>query len=330
MDNTTQEGIPFVTRKKLPSGYKTVITESGSSVNVPTTGGVFADPRYDLPFKLVFGEEDGADHFTGLVNSILKRVKLPLIEGSGTYRDRENNGNTLGDKQIRMDTNFMDNIGRVFNVEMQKDSTGPLPLIIRRVEFYHGRNIASKKDAQNAKHLYNFKPVITILITNYILEEKWPLLVSLMHADPSTDCITLDSQNGDKVICLQLPKFKKEINELNDDFDLYLYLLVHMGSMLEIPKEFDNDKFRPIFEKLRIKKINKKDMEQYAISEKEQLANEYKIENAREQGLEKGKDNTLNLILELLRRKDPKLPSVDDLKGMSMAEIEALHQSLTN
>ena len=325
----------------LPAGFKRIYFESGKSVLIPTTAGVFADLKYDVPFKLAFGESHAKTRLTGLINSILERLELPLIIGTVSSKDREIGGENLGDKQIRLDSHLVDNSGRRFNVEMQKNATGQYQFIMRRLELYQGRNKGAQSPYPNAIHRYDIPPVMTIMFTDFIMLEQWPMIVHLRNADLSSKTETLDPVNGDKTIIIQLPKFNKKIEELNDDLDVYLFLFKHMGSMLEIPAEFDNEKFRPIFEKLRIKNTNNKDMEQYALSEKMQLTYEYQMKLAAKEAELKGKNEGKiegeqraatvinNLVLELLKRSDPTLPSIEEALKLSTDEKERLYNSLT-
>ena len=255
MQKSNIEKISIKETPVIPADHKRVTLDSGKRVLIPTTKGVFADIRYDVPFKLAFGEHHAVQRLRDLVNSVLARLNLPVILDPVTQKDRESNGDRLGDKKILLDSHLMDSRGRLFNVEMQKDAAGQHKFIMRRLEMYQGRNKGAQSPYPNAVNKYDVPPVFTIMFTDFILSDKWPMIVQLYDANLEYGYSTLDPINGDQTIIIQLPKFNKQINELIDDLDVYLYIMNHMGSMLDIPKQFDNEKFRPIFEKLRIKML---------------------------------------------------------------------------
>jgi predicted transposase/invertase (TIGR01784 family) len=166
---------------------------------------------------------------------------------------------------------------------------------------------------------YKLDPVYTIGILDFVFDED-------KNDDTLLHIVELKDQNCKvfyeklKFIYLELPKFKKTIDQLNDHFDKWLFLLKHLPDLEEPPLPLQENVFMQLFEVARITNFSPDEREAYENSLKYYRDMNGVIETAREegkvqgiqegkaQGIQEGKaqgvqEGKSSLLLKLLSRK---------------------------
>ena len=264
----------------------------------------YINPLTDFGFKRLFGTEPNKNLLIDFLNVILPpqhRVK------DLTYRSNENLGNTPLDRKAVFDLYCQSEKGEKFIVEMQK----------AKHNYFKDRSIyyASfpiQDQAEKGDWNYKLDPVYTIGILDFVFDED-KNDENLLHI------VELKDQNCKifyeklKFIYLELPKFKKTIDQLNDHFDKWLFLLKHLPDLEEPPLPLQENVFMQLFEVARITNFSPSEREAYENSLKYYRDMNGVIETAREEGKAKGvQEGKSSLLLKLLSRKLGTIP--DEIK----------------
>ena len=243
------------------------------------SGDRYINPLTDFGFKRLFGTEPNKNLLIDFLNVILPtqhRVK------DLTYRSTENLGNTPLDRKAVFDLYCQSEKGEKFIVEMQK----------AKHNYFKDRSIyyASfpiQDQAEKGDWNYKLDPVYTIGILDFVFDED-------KNDDTLLHIVELKDQNCKvfyeklKFIYLELPKFKKTIDQLNDHFDKWLFLLKHLPDLEEPPLPLQENVFMQLFEVARITNFSPSEREAYENSLKYYRDMNGVIETAREEGKVQG------------------------------------------
>ena len=264
------------------------------------SGDRYINPLTDFGFKRLFGTEPNKNLLIDFLNVILPpqhRVK------DLTYRSTEN-------LVVDLDLYCQSEKGEKFIVEMQK----------AKHNYFKDRSIyyASfpiQDQAPKGDWNYKLAPVYTIGILDFVFDED-------KNDDAFLHIVELKDQDCKvfyeklKFIYLELPKFKKTIDQLNDHFDKWLFLLKHLPELEEPPLPLQENVFMQLFEVARITTFSPVEREAYENSLKYYRDMNGVIETAREEGMR-------SLLLKLLSRKLGTIP--DEIKVLlSQLEPELL------
>lgn len=188
----------------------------------------FLDPKNDVSFKKVFGEEASKPLLVSFINSLLE------LEGA----DRVNVIKLLNPQQLPIveDRKFTiidilceDQRGYRYVVEMQ---LGQHAGFEKRAQLYSSRAYSGQHEAATPYTALN--PVIFLGILNYVAFAK--------EADFKTEHLMLTKTTYKhylkdiRYFFVELPKFNKQLSELETIEDKWLYFLRHAPEALEIPE----------------------------------------------------------------------------------------------
>ena len=279
------------------------------------SGDRYINPLTDFGFKRLFGTEPNKNLLIDFLNVILPpqhRVK------DLTYRSTENLGNTPLDRKAIFDLYCQSEKGERFIVEMQK----------AKHNYFKDRSIyyASfpiQDQAEKGNWNYKLEPVYTIGILDFVFDED-------KNDDAFLHIVELKDQDCKvfyeklKFIYLELPKFKKNIDQLNDHFDKWLFLLKHLPDLEEPPLVLQENVFMQLFEVARITGFSQEEREAYENSLKYYRDMTGVIETAREEGREEG---MRSLLLKQLSRKLGTIP--DEIKVLLHQLVPELLDTLS-
>lgn len=259
------------------------------------SGDRYINPLTDFGFKRLFGTEPNKNLLIDFLNVVLPpqhRVK------DLTYRSTENLGNTPIDRKAVFDLYCESEKGEKFIVEMQK----------AKHNYFKDRSIyyASfpiQEQSQKGSWNYKLEPIYTIGILDFIFDED-------KNDDSFLHVVELKDQNCKvfyeklKFIYLELPKFKKTIDQLNDHFDKWLFLLKHLPDLEDPPLSLQENVFLQLFEVAQIASFSQAERESYENSLKYYRDMNGVIETAREEGMAQGiQEGKRSLLLKQLSRR---------------------------
>jgi predicted transposase/invertase (TIGR01784 family) len=241
--------------------------------------GRYMDLKNDFAFKTIFQNRELLISF---LNGIFKgRKTIVKVD----YQDPDRLGRKREDRKACFDLYCIDDTGERLIVEMQVIEQEHF---MDRCVFYSTFPI--RDQAKKGKWDFKLKPLYVISIVNFFLwkdNEQCINYHSLMNEETLT-------KSSDKLqfITVELKKFNKTVDELETDFDSWLYCLKHLPELPEQPTNIKGEVFDELFELAEYEKLTEEDMEKYRKSVLEyndvQNAVAYAGKKALAEGMQKG------------------------------------------
>lgn len=208
----------------------------------------------DFAFKKLFGTEANKELLISFLNSLLDgKEEIKKL----TYLNSEHLGTMESDRKAVFDVYCENEKGEKFLIEMQKAEQ----------QFFKDRSIfystfPIREQAQRGDWNYRLKAVYTIGILNFCFDDSDPRYfhheVKLM--DTKTKEVFYDKLS---YIYLEMPKFTKTEDELENLFDKWLFAIRHLPNLLERPSKLYEKVFERFFEQAEIAKFNRQERLEY-------------------------------------------------------------------
>lgn len=242
----------------------------------------YINPFTDFGFKKLFGEEGNKDLLIDFLNSLLPiEHKISDI----TFANRERLGEINIDRKAIYDIFCVDEAGKHFIVEMQNAKQ----LYFKdRAVFYSTFPI--REQAEKGEWNFELQPVYCVGLLGFEFAlEKEP---GFLHE------VQLKDQNNEvffeklTYIFVELPKFNKTEDKLENKFEKWLYFLKNLEDFESIPDILNEEVFKKAFLTAEIANFNEKQLALYEESVKVYRDNinivKTAIKEGEEKGLEKG------------------------------------------
>lgn len=123
-----------------------------------------------------------------------------------------------------------------------------------------------------------------------------------------------------------MPKFKKDVEELEDRFDKWLYVLRNLNRLDRIPETLREEIFEKLFEVAEIAKFTKEELRSYEDSLKYYRDLNNSLELAKEEGREEERIRIVKKGIET----GLSLELLSELTGLNQPEIEILILKIKN
>ncbi len=246
----------------------------------------------DFGFKRVFGTEPNKQLLSDFLNTLLPENQQ--IQ-SLTFRSTEQLGNTPVDRKAIFDIYCQDAFGNRFIVEIQK----------AKQNFFKDRSVyystfPIQEQSKQGPWDYELMPVYTVGILDFIFDDH--------KNDPNlVHVVELKDQNCNvfyeklKFIYIELPKFKKTIDQLETHLDKWLYLLRHLPDLKETPEPLQEDIFSQLLDVARIANFSSIEEASYHNSLKYFRDMNNVVNTSRQEGREEGREEERLLNLERQR-----------------------------
>ncbi|GHT48939.1 hypothetical protein FACS189440_13680 [Bacteroidia bacterium] len=244
----------------------------------------YINPLTDFGFKKLFATESNKALLIDFLNEIIKE------EGCITdikYQPTLQLGSTEADRKAIFDIFCKNENGEFFIVEMQKARQ---PYFVDRSLFYSTFPIQSQ--APQGSWNFELKAVYTVALLDFklfedIADEDY-FIEKIYLARERTKARYSKKLN---FIFVELPKFKKNIEELKTNADRWLYCFKHLGQLEGQPEELSGGVFETLFKEAEIKKLTHIEMEQYHKSVLEYSD----VRDAVDYAMERGRNEGINL-----------------------------------
>ncbi|MFA6143940.1 MAG: Rpn family recombination-promoting nuclease/putative transposase [Sulfurimonas sp.] len=193
----------------------------------------FLDVRTDYAFKKVFGSIESKETLISFLNALIYFDRKHKIKDL-TIVDPYNIPMIKGMKDTYVDVKaILDDDTKVI-IEMQVLNHKGFE---KRVLYNAAKNYSIQLDKGDDYHLLN--PVIALSIVDFIMFEDHQKIISNYKLVEKEEFI---SYNDDiELIFVELPKFKKELDELQDIKEQWIYFVKNAGSLEYIPNNIDNE-----------------------------------------------------------------------------------------
>ena len=122
------------------------------------------------------------------------------------------------------------------------------------------------EQAKKGKWEYQLNPVYTIGILDFVFDteakDKTKYRTDVKLMDEKTKEVFYDKLN---YIYLEMPRFNKKIDELENNFDKWLYVIKNMNNLNKFPSELKERVFEKVFKIVEIGKMTKEEYDKYEI-----------------------------------------------------------------
>jgi len=289
----------------------------------------FANPRNDIAFKKVFGDEKKKGILISFLNAVLdlkRNRKIVEVKILNPYQAPK-----IEDlKETILDIQAKDKSGQKFIVEMQNRDYQDFP---NRSLYYTAKAYVEQLD-KNENYI-NLKKVYFIGICNFKMFNNKNYISR--HLILNQETMQNDLKNFEFAF-IELPKFKKKLNQLETIIEKWTYFIKRAEKLDYIPNNLKEIKeIDEAYDVLIQHKWNKKELEVYDYIRKKEMDDRAVLATAinkgRMQGLQEGlkeglKKGKLERDIEIAKN----LLDVLDIKtialktGLTIEEIELLEK----
>ena len=244
----------------------------------------YINPFTDYGFKRLFGEEANKDLLLDFLNELLREEQGEIK--SIIYLKNEQLGATEIDRKAIFDLYCENERGEKFIVELQKTKQN---FFKDRTVYYSSFPI--QEQGLKGEWTYELKAVYTIAILDFIFDEdknepdKYKYFVKL--SDIETHKVFYDKLT---FVYLEMPKFKKDLADIETHFEKWLYVLRHLEKLDRIPAKLTDKIFTKLFAVAEIAKFNRDQLMQYEGSLKYYRDMKNSFDTARDEGWQQGHD----------------------------------------
>jgi predicted transposase/invertase (TIGR01784 family) len=280
----------------------------------------FLDIKTDFAFKKVFGSEGSRDRLISFLNGIIKfpdNIKIVDL----TIIDPYNIPELMGMKDTYVDVKAVLNNGTKVIIEMQVLNH---ICFEKRVLYNMAKNYSMQLLQGDNYHLLN--PIIALTIVDFVMfpnSDKTISYFKLMEKDSF-----IDYSDDLEMIFIELPKFNKELEELETICDKWLYFIKNSAKLDAIPKNMPHE-IESAFYMSNKAQLSPEELElqrrklDYILVQKDSiaLAEKMGIEIGKEEGIAIGKEEGI-----AIGEKKAKLDMAQKLllSGMDITMIESI------
>ncbi len=240
----------------------------------------FVDPKNDLAFKKIFGNENKKEILISFLNSVLdfkdeKTIVEVTLDNPYQLPDIKELKETILDIKARNKN------GDKFIVEMQKKDLSDFD---KRSLYYTSKAYVSQ--IQKGEELKNLKKVYYIAILNFNMFDNKNYISR--HLIINQETTTQDLKDFEFTF-IELKKFNTKLEDLNSTIDKWIYFINNASKFDLIPKEYEDIKeFQEAFEIANKFSWNQKELDYYDSMDLRQADDKNALDTAEQKGVKKG------------------------------------------
>jgi predicted transposase/invertase (TIGR01784 family) len=238
----------------------------------------YINPFTDFGFKKLFGEEATKDLLLDFLNTVLHEEEGVIT--SLEFSKNEHLGKMELDRKVVFDIYCTNEKGEKFIVEMQK---------ARQTHFkdrsLYYATFPIQEQAIAGKWNFQLQTVYSISILDFLLDEKdrnEKYLHKIKLIDAETHQVF---SNKLSFVYIEMPKFKKEQDELLSKFEKWLYLLKYLPRLQSLPIKMQEKIFKKVMNVAELAKLNSEERAAYEHS----LKSYRDLQNVKDTYFEEGK-----------------------------------------
>ena len=306
--------------------------------------GVYADLLLDRTFKKAFNPDtQNKVCLIALLNAILEgEIASPIVDVQS--RDKEFNDGSNENRTTVFDLYCIDSAQRRFIIEVQilfQEN------IVNRSIYYASQTIVAQGE-RGKDYKYELSPVITVVIMEFNIfnDDRYVRRAKLREGNGACISDTLS------FAFVELPKFKKPLDELETTLDKGLYALKNMKNLTKMPKQYAESAFELLFPVAELAKLSKEEQKMIDEAQKAKWDN-YAIKQAAidsgmkqgmemglqqglqqglqkglqkglQQGLQQGKEQTIRELAKKMKAKNMPVEEIMEFTGLTEEEVNAL------
>lgn len=293
----------------------------------------YLDLRVDKVFKAVFAQKAHKSSLIDLLNDLLPELHVTDL----TYIRGEMQGYCFDSKSSRFDLCCQLSDGKEVTVEMQMEKQD---FFTDRAVYYAALPILEEI---NAGQKYTLSPRYLISFLNFKLdhadEGEWGNKVTSIYS-------LREGLTGEKLseamnlVFIELARFSKGSDELENDIDRWYYLFRHINELREIPSEFRNRKFERFLKAVEYESLpkgSKMEYDRIMTTERDRINQmEYArriateegwaegLKKGMEEGMEKGMEKATLAIAERMKAQGFAISAIVSLTGLTEQQISMI------
>ncbi len=258
----------------------------------------YINPFTDFGFKKIFGEEPNKDLLIDFLNVLLGEFETQIK--TLKYKKNEHLGATEIDRKVVFDLYCENEQGEKFIVEMQKAGQ---KFFKDRLLYYSTFPI--QEQAQKGKDWnYQLKAVYAVAILDFTLDEpdkNKSIITQVQLIDRKTQNVFYEKL---AYILIQIPLFDKNIDELENRLDQWLYVLKHLEKFERIPEKLKDKIFKKLFKIAEYQALTKRERMAYEESIKSYRDLKNSLDTALEKGFKKAEEKYQPLLKQAKHREE--------------------------
>ncbi len=264
----------------------------------------YISPLTDFGFKKFFGEESNKDLLISFLNSFLP--KIHQIEDL-QYTKNEYQGISPLDRRAIFDLNCVSVQGERFIVELQKVKQA----YFKDRSLYYS-TFAIQEQALKGEWNYQLSTVYTIGILDFVMDEHETEVLYHAQLKDQHNRVFFDKLN---FIYIILPRFTKQVHELETLQDKWLYTFCHLHQLDGLPEVLQETVFKKLFTEAQLATFKPRDRQAY----EESLKYYRDLKNSNDTAHQEGRKETAVRMLK-------KGYLVDDIAGLTELSITEINQ----
>ena len=296
---------------------------------------IYMNPLTDFAFKKLFGDPSNKEILIDFINAVLRESKPKITDL--IIMNSEQLGQTEKERMAVYDLYCTNESGDHVVVEIQRV---PQAHFIDRTVYYSSFLI-QKQGVKGSTWNYELKSIYVISLLNFAIQAEE------MNQDEYYHKAKLIDVKGQKIfynkltfVYLELPKFKKQVEQLNTHFENWVWLFGYMETLNEIPEPLTEPIFMKLLDKAKLEQLKPYELSEYETTLKTLRDNhnamQYAIETGLKEGLkegfEKGKaegnvEGKVERAIEtakIAHAEGLPLPLISKLSGLSVDELNEL------
>jgi len=295
----------------------------------------YINPYTDFGFKKLFGEEASKDLLIDFLNQLLPAVhKIVNLN----FKNTEQLGAVSTERKAIFDIHCENDKGDQFIVEMQK---AKIKFFKDRAVFY--TTFPIREQAEKGNWDFKLNPVYCVALLDFEFDDDREQKNHLTRVQLKDEyCQTF----YDKLtyIFIEMPRFTRKEEELENHFDKWLYFLKNLEDFESIPDILKEEVFIKGFEIAEIANFDEKELAEYEESlkvyrdlkgvidtsfeegEKVGLEKGEKVgyEKGKKEGIEEGEENKAREMAAAMKNEGEPIEKISTYTGLSKEEIEKL------
>lgn len=275
----------------------------------------FADPKNDVAFRKIFGNENKKVILISFLNSVLA-LKNGYKIVDLTFKDSYQLPKISSLKSSIIDVKVKDQKENSYIVEMQVSETDGFD---KRVQYYVSKEYANQIEKGDDY------PKLTPVVFIGVLDFKY-----FKGKDYITQHIILNKKTMENELkdinfnFIELPKFKKKVNECKNLVDKWIFFIKNAKNLKIVPEGIGDKGLREAYKELDKHNWSKEELEVYdyfSMREQDERGKmTLAIRRAQEQGMEKG----IQKIAKEMKRNGESIEKIIRYTNLNAEEIEKL------
>ena len=275
----------------------------------------YINPFTDVGFKRIFGQELSKPLLLDFLNSLFEGEKRIV---NLTFLDKEQPALFEEDRSLIYDIYCETDEGEKIIVEMQNKSQ---PFFKNRSIYYVSESIA-RQGERGSSWNYEIDSVYLVAFLNFSpLDFKKQFRTDVVLAEKDTKELFSDKL---RMIYLQLPLFKKEADECENQVERWIYLLKNMETLNRLPWAAQSAVFKKLESIADVGAMTRSERLQYDEALKKYRDTISVFEGVRMEGHAEGRENEKKATIKRLLASGASVDIIAIATGMTEADVKLL------